>query len=70
VDVVWPYRVEVDLALSRPPRADVTVYVTLTAWDALEASLVATHMAMGFYPEMVMPVASRTEEITDGDWWG
>lgn len=66
---MWPYRVEVDLALSRPPRADVTVYVTLTAWDALEAARTAIYMAIGFYPEAVMAVGSRTEEITEGVWW-
>jgi hypothetical protein len=66
---MWPYRVEVDLALTRPPKADVTVYVTVVALGALEAELTAICMAMGFYPECVTPTASRCEEITDGDWW-
>lgn len=66
---MFPYKVEVYLALARPPRADVTVYVTITAWNEQEAELTAIHMAMGFYPEMVMAVGSRTKEITDGDWW-
>jgi hypothetical protein len=60
---MWRYRTEVDLALSRPPRADVTVYGVVLAETNTEAQLVATLMAMSFHPGCVMPVASRSADL-------
>lgn len=63
---MWLWRTEVDLAVRRPPRADITVYGVVSAWTAWEAELTACLMAIGFHPHTVMPVASRSEEIREG----
>lgn len=65
------------MAVRRPPRADVTVYVTVAADSRIDAELTAIGMAMGIHPHTVMAVASRSEllsmddAITNEDraWW-
>lgn len=56
---VW--RVEVGLALRRPPRHDVTAYVTLLADDWMDAELTAIEIACATR-DVVMPVSTL---ITD-----
>jgi hypothetical protein len=60
---MWRYRTEVDLALRRPPRADVTVYGVVLAETLIEAQDTAISMAMVFHPNCVMPVACRSEDM-------
>jgi len=52
------FSVVVDVALSRPPRADAQVFVVVQADGDCEAELAALHMA-GCNPLVVMPVGSR-----------
>lgn len=67
------FRVEVDLALSRPPKADVTVYVTLDESNHREAQLTAVYMASCYHDDTVMAVGSRAELVMDDvfplEWW-
>lgn len=55
------YRVEVDVATCRPPRADATVFVTVEAPSGHAAELLACQIAM-CHPHVVMPVGSA---VTD-----
>jgi alpha-D-ribose 1-methylphosphonate 5-triphosphate synthase subunit PhnG len=57
------FRTEVDLALRRPPRVDVTVYGIVAERNKVNAELTAVYMAMVFHPDCVMAVGSRSEEI-------
>jgi len=59
------YRVEVDVATARPPRAHATAYVTLEADGWIDAELTAIYMVMGSRDCIVMPVATRHELIID-----
>lgn len=56
---VW--RVEVGLALQRPPRHDATVYITLQADDWMDAELTAIEIACATR-KCVMPISTL---ITD-----
>lgn len=55
--------VEVDVALSRPPRADATVYFALSEADfsRRDAELTACQLSLGI-PRVVMPVGSRISQ--------
>lgn len=57
------FKVAVDVALSRPPRADATVFVVVDAAHRFDAELIACQMA-GCNRQVVMPVGSR---IVDND---
>ena len=50
--------VEVDVALSRPPRADATVYCQVEARSTIEAREIACQMSFA-RANVVMPVAAR-----------
>lgn len=52
------YAVEVDVSLGRPPCADATVYVIVSARNEIEAELVACQM-VGCDRRVTMPVGSR-----------
>ena len=51
------YRIEVDVALCRPPRADATIYFALEAVDGYAAELLACQIAQ-CHPRVVMAVGS------------
>lgn len=51
------FRVEVQVALARPPRADATIFFTLDATDGYDAELLALRIAAA-HPRVVMPVGS------------
>lgn len=51
------FTVEVDVALSRPPRADATIYYEIDAETGLEAEKLACMWAYN-HPRVSMPVRS------------
>jgi hypothetical protein len=59
------YRVEVGVALARPPREDRRSYFVLEAESGAEAELLAQQWA-GSRPGVVMPVASVVTDWDDG----
>lgn len=57
------FKVEVAVALSRPPKNDATIFITVDAPNGHDAELVACQIA-STHPRVVMPVASL---VTDWD---
>lgn len=51
------YTVEVEVALSRPPRSDATIFFTIEAENGRTAELIACQWAAG-HPRVSMPVRS------------
>lgn len=51
------FDVEVEVALSRPPRSDATIFFTIEAENGHAAELIACQWAAG-HPRVVMPVGS------------
>lgn len=58
------FTVEVDVALSRPPRADATIFFTIAADSGYAAELLAQQWAC-IHPQVVMPVASLVTSWDD-----
>lgn len=58
------YSVEVDVSLSRPPRADATIYFVLEADNGIEAELLACQWA-ACHRLVIMPVGSVVTSWTD-----
>jgi hypothetical protein len=59
------YKVEVDVALRRPPRTDATIYFTLDAKNGHAAELIACQWAY-CHPRVVMPVGSVVTDWEEG----
>ena len=58
------FAVEVDLALSRPPKIDQTVMIVVDAEDGVAAELLACQMAQA-RNDVVMAVGSRVIDWSD-----
>jgi hypothetical protein len=58
------YKVEVGVALSRPPRLDATIYYVLLSETGRSAELTALIMASS-HPRVVMPVCSTVTDWTE-----
>lgn len=58
------YKVEVQVALSRPPRNDATIFYQIEAEDGLQAELLACIWST-FNRRVVMPVASVVTDWPD-----
>lgn len=55
------FRVEVDVATKRPPKNDATLYFIVAADNWIQAEVTACIMAVVTRPQVVMPVATRSE---------
>ena len=58
------YHVEVDVALSRPPKIDQIRKIVVVAGDGVEAELIGCQMVQG-WPGVVMAVGSRVTDWSD-----
>lgn len=58
------YTVEVEVALSRPPRVDATIYFALEAESGHAAELLAQQIA-AYHPRVCMPVGSLVTSWDD-----
>jgi hypothetical protein len=59
------FKVEVGVALQRPPRHDATIYYTLEADSGNAAELLACQIAYN-HPRVVMPVSSVVTDWEEG----